>query len=123
MNLQQPATALEQHAAPEKTHGGLGITSFIMGIVCGILMVVVIGIAGYMQMSTPGGMNEESPAAALVGLAMMGVGLLVLVGLGLGVAGLFQSDRKKLFAALGVSINLLIIVCTGGLMVIGMMAE
>lgn len=123
MNVQQPATALEQHTAPEKKHGGLGIASFIIALVAGFAMFAVFGIAGYLQMSTEGGMTEESPAAALVGLAMMGDGLLVLLGLGLGIAGLFQADRKKLFAVLGVAINALIIIGTAGLMIIGMMAE
>lgn len=123
MNVQQPPTALEQHVAPEKKHSGFGIASFIMSLVTGFLMFVVIGIAGYLEMSTEGGLNEESPQAVLVGLGLLGTGLLVLLGFGFGIAGSFQSDRKKVFAILGVVINVVIIAGTLGLMIIGSMAD
>lgn len=123
MNVQQPLTALEQHVVAEKKHSGLGVTSFIMSIVTGFVMFVVVGTAGYLEMSTPGGLNEESPAAVLVGLGVIGTGLLVLLGLGLGIGALFQTDRKKTFAILGVTINGVIIAGTVGLMVIGSLAE
>lgn len=123
MNLQQPITALEQHVLPEKKQSGLGIASFIIALVGGFVMFAVFGIAGYLEHTMEGGMTEESPAAALVGLAMMGDGLLILLGAGLGVAGLFQADRKKLFSILGLMMNGMIILGTAGLMVIGMMAD
>lgn len=123
MNLQQPVTALEQHVIPEKKQSGLGIASFIIALVGGFVMFAVFGIAGYLEHTMDGGMTEESPEAVLVGLAMMGDGLLVLLGLGLGIAGLFQSDRKKLFAILGLALNGLIVLGAAGLVAIGMLAE
>jgi hypothetical protein len=80
-------------------------------------------VAGYLELQTPGGMNEESPTAIVLGLLVIGVGLLVLLGLGLGIAGLFQSDRRKVFSVLGVVINAAIVAGTIGLMVLGAVVE
>ena len=54
-----------------------------------------------MEMSTPGGVNEESPVVIIVGVLLIFFVFLALFGLGLGIAGLCQSKRKKVFAVLG----------------------
>lgn len=101
----------------------MGIASFIISLITGVLMLVIVGVAGYLEMSTEGGLSEDSPAAALVGLGVIATGLVVLLGLGFGLAGLCQSDRRKPFAIVGVVINAIIIACTAGLIVLGSMAE
>jgi hypothetical protein len=84
----------------EQKHSGLGIASFITSIVSGILIFLLIVIAGAMEVSTPGGMDEKSAGAMMVGLFFVFLGA-SLVALGLGIAGLLQKDRKKIFAILG----------------------
>src|SRR5687768_15871817 len=48
--------------ATPPTHSGLGVASFILGLVAGVAMVVLIVIAGVMASEAPGGeINENSP--------------------------------------------------------------
>lgn len=101
-------------------HSGLGIASFIFSIVAGILIFLLFIAAGVMQVSTPGGVDEKSAAAVIIGLLIFAFLFLCLVALGLGIAGLIQKDRKKLFATLGTIFSTVILVGTISLIFIGM---
>ena len=76
-------------------HSGLGIASFVLAMMIGLFEFVLIVFAGIMETMTPGGMDEES----LAGLAGN------LAGVGLGIAGLVQRQRKKVFSTLGLIFN------------------
>ena len=80
----------------EQKHSGLGIASFITSIGSGILISLLMVVAGVIETSTPGGMDEESAGAIMVGLFLFASLGSTLVALGLGVAGLFQKERKKI---------------------------
>jgi hypothetical protein len=110
-------------AAPALKHSWLGIASFVISILGGLAMLLLVGVAGYLQMSTPGGMDEKSTTAIVVGLLLFAVMGAHLVGAGLAIAGLTQKDRRKVFAVLGLVFNVLVILCTLGLMVIGNSVE
>jgi hypothetical protein len=114
---------LERHAMPEPKHSGLGIASFVMGLIFGLILFVLIGIAGVQEVSNPGGMDENSPFAMVLGLLLLGALLMNLVGAALGLAGVLQKNRRKIFAVLGLVFNLLAVLGTGSLMVLGMMME
>ena len=86
----------------EVKHSGVGIASFVTSIVAGVLIFLLVIIAGFLEVSTPGGMDEESIAAVLIGLFLFAFLGAELVALGLGIGGLIQKDRKKIFAILGV---------------------
>ena len=103
------------------THSKLGLTSFIISIVCSLLMFLAFGIAGVMEMNTPGGMDEESVRAMIVGLAI--IGLILIQGLSfiLGTAGLFQKGKKKVFAIIGMLCSAFTVFCTLALIGIGLM--
>ena len=85
----------------EQKHSGLGVASFITSLVSGILLFLLIVIAGVIEASTPGGMDEKSAAAVIVGLFLFAFLGAAFVALGLGIGGLLQKDRKKIFAILG----------------------
>ena len=85
-------------------------------------MFALIVISAVMQ-SRSGGLDEKSPAAIVVGLGIMGLLALDVVAAGLGIAGFFQKDRKRLFAILGTIFSSLTIVCTIILMVVGLMMK
>ena len=85
----------------EQKHSGFGIASFVSSIVSGIFLFLIFVIAGVMEESTPGGINEESSAAMAIGLCLLAFLFVAFVALGLGIGGLIQKDRKKLFAVLG----------------------
>lgn len=102
-------------------HSGIGIASFITSIIVGILMFLLVIVAGVMETSTPGGMDEKSAGAIIVGLGIFGLLFLDLVALGLGIGGLCQKERKKIMAILGTVFSVVILLGTLGLMVIGSM--
>jgi hypothetical protein len=107
----------------EKTHSGLGIASFVTSLACAILVLIMLAIAGVMEASTPGGLDEESPAAMGVGCGMFIFLLGSLVALGLGIGALFQQNRNKVFPILGVVLSGLTIFGTLLLMLVGLISE
>ncbi|MBO6513328.1 MAG: hypothetical protein JJ974_05120 [Phycisphaerales bacterium] len=84
-------------------------------------MIAAIVIAGVMENSTPGGMDEESAGAMLLGFGMLFDGFLLLVAAVLGLVSLFQSTRKKLFGILGLCFSLGMFTLFVGLMILGLM--
>ena len=102
-------------------HSGLGIASFIISILAGMILFVCVIIAGAMEASTPGGIDEESAGAMIVGLVMFFCFFLEMLAIGIGIGGFFQKDRNKIFAILGIAFS--IATCLGiiGLMILGSM--
>lgn len=107
----------------KQKHSGLGIASFIVSIVSGILTFLLVVVAGVIEASTPGGIDEESAGAIVLGLLLFAFLGMLLVGLGLGIAGLFQKERKKIFAILGTVFSSVIFLCTILIMLLGLAAE
>ena len=85
----------------EEKHSGMGIASLVLAILVGILAFLIIAVAGVLETTMPGGLDEDAPLTALIGLAIICCPLANLVGLGLGIGGLMQRRRKKLTAILG----------------------
>lgn len=110
------------HASSLLKHSGLGIASFIISLMVGAVEFLVVIAAGIIEAMTPGGMDEQSMAAVLVGLVILGGLMANMAGVGLGVAGLVQSDRKKIFPSLGLAFNGTAILGIVMLIIIGSMA-
>jgi hypothetical protein len=106
----------------ENKHSGLGISSFIISTAIGVLMFLLFIVAGIMETSTPGGIDEDSTGAMLVGLFLIAFLILDLLAIGLGIAGLIQKDRKKMFSILGVVFSASTVVITTFLMILGVMS-
>lgn len=87
-------------AIPTQPHAGLGIASFVISLGAGAILFIAIGIAGVLD-AQPGGLDEDSVAAGLLGLTMVATGLAQTVALSLGIAGLVQAGRNKLYGVLG----------------------
>lgn len=111
-----PASTAPPAALPQSW---LGISSFVMSIIFGLIMFGLI-VAATVLATREGGMSEDSVEAMVIGLAILGSGFAILVGLGLGIAGLFQPQRSKVFSILGIIFNAAIGLVVGGLLVIGM---
>ncbi|MFP4173662.1 MAG: hypothetical protein ACLFV4_12195 [Candidatus Hydrogenedentota bacterium] len=103
-----------------RKHSGLGIASFITSLVSGFFLLIMFGVAGVMETTTPGGIDEESAEAMIVGLFIFAFLGLSLVALGLGIAGLAQNDRRKIFALLGTIFSGVSIIGTLLIMIIGL---
>ena len=80
----------------EQKHSGVGIASFITSIVVGILIFFLIVVSGVMVASMP-----SEGLFVVVGLFVIALLIADIVALGLGIGGLCQKDRKKIFAILG----------------------
>lgn len=118
-----PATNVDNTATePRIGHCGIGITSFILSIVSLIAIVVMIGVAGYMAATTPGGMDEQAPEVILLGLIVIFIGLVVFISLVLSIVSVVRKDRKKLFGILGLVFSLFTVLVVGGIMVLGLAA-
>ncbi len=105
----------------EIKHSGLGIASFITSLVAGLCLLITIVIAGVLEATTPGGMDEDSLAAIAVGLSILAFLCMSLAALGLGIGGLFHKERKKTFAIIGTVFSAVTIIGTTALIVLGLM--
>ena len=98
------------HAEPKNS--GIGIASFVISITVGVLILVTISIVGVIDSSTPGGIDEVSAEAILLGFGLIGLLIIDLVALGLGIGALFQKEKKKILAILGTVFSFVAIVLT-----------
>ena len=85
----------------ELQHSGVGITSFIISLLVALGAFILVVVAGIIESTTPGGMDENTVAAMVIGLFIFACIFLQIVALGLGIGGLIQRNRKKIFATLG----------------------
>lgn len=109
--------------ASAKRHSGLGIASFVIALGVALFEFVAVVVAGVIEVSTPGGMNEQSPAAIVIGLCVCGGLFLDVIAVILGFAALFQSQTKKLFAILGIVFGCAVLFAVVVLMIIGTIAQ
>ena len=107
-------------APPEPKHSGLGIASFAVALLAGVLAVAMIGVATYFAASLQEEFDDEAPQAIAVGLGIMGSLGLAVIGAGLGIAGVAQPNRNKVFAILGLTFNALLVLSVCGLMALGL---
>lgn len=101
-------------------HSGPGIASFVVALLAGILMIMMVVAAGVME-SQPGGIDQESPLFVAVVLAFLVGAAMTLMGLALGIAGLFQARRIRTFAIVGTLISVMEMLAVIGLVVLGML--
>ena len=113
----------------ENKHSRMGIASFVISILV-VLAILALVVGGPLLISSSESFDPQSfdPAnpqsvdlsnPTLIALQVLGLGfiagvLLSFVGLGLGVAGMVQRRRKRLFAVIGAVLN--------GLVVLGVIA-
>lgn len=101
-------------------HSGLGIASFCVSLLTALGIFATIAVASVMELSTPGGMDEDAPSTVIVGLIII-AGILIAFGSAIaGLASCFQRDRLKIFGILGAGIGGLAALATLGLIVIGL---
>lgn len=104
-----------------RKHSGLGIASFVMSLICGVSVAGILVILTLMAATHPQGIEEKSIPALLLGAALLGLCALSLLSLALGIGGLCQTDRNRIFAALGTTFSALVLLGTGGLVMLGVL--
>jgi hypothetical protein len=110
----------ENEDFPDFPHSGLGVASFLITLAMGIFVFVLVLLAGILESKSENGIDEDSPVAFVLGLAIMGGLMVNLLGMGLGIGGLCQHDRKKLFAGLGLGFGTVVLLGIGVLFIIGL---
>ena len=101
-------------------NSGLGNASFIISIVAGVLMFLLFIVAGVIEETTPGGIDEESDAAMMIGCSLFIFLFADVVALGLGIGGVCKKNYKKLLAVLGICFSSGTILVIFLLMLIGL---
>ena len=106
---------METQTTPSVVLGqtGLGIASLILSIFS-------IMLAGMVESATPGGMDENSPEAILIGLFLVGFMGAALLGLGLGIGGLVQQNRNKTLAIVGTVLSAVTLVGSMSIILLGL---
>lgn len=118
-----PAADLAELRPVARPHAGLGIASFVIALLVGMGEAVLLGYSGYLAVSQPGTMKPDSPSAIILGLLMIAGAALAFLGTGLGLGGVFQTTRRRVFAVLGLVFNVLILTAFAGLVAIGLLAQ
>ena len=108
--------------ATASAYSGLGLASLLLAILAALGIFAAIGYAAYYQISTGSDLSSQKGLMIVVGLAVVGCMLVAVIGLVLGGVGLFQANRKKLLAILGVVFNILVVLLFGVLYAVGLSA-
>jgi hypothetical protein len=99
------------HGYPEygpPPHSGLGIAATIIGALAILGFCVLIGVLAAQYSDNPAAlenMDEESPEAMAIGLAVCASGLFAVIGAVLAFIGMAQTNRNKTFAIIGAVVN------------------
>jgi len=114
-------TFVQEQPPPIIKHSGLGIASFVIAIVQGFITAVVVIVAGVLTVKDPEQTNDM--AFMLLGLFVIAGIFVHLTGAGLGIAGVIQGNRKKIFSILGLIFNVASLLAVAALMIIGKVIE
>ena len=101
-------------------HSGVGIGSFVISILNGVLMLILIILATVM---VEDGVSEDDAEMQVVGIFFLGSMLLAVIGGVLGIITCFQKDKKKALGIIGLVLNVLTIFGVVILMAIGFIAD
>jgi hypothetical protein len=91
---------------PVERHSRLGIASFIIALsVGGLVFLLIPASIAATTVTQRGSSSAALPIAVGMGLAVILAYCGNLTGVGLGIAGVRQRERKKLFAIIGLCMN------------------
>jgi hypothetical protein len=105
-----------ENQATIRTHKGKGIASFALGVTSVIGILALIGIAAVMTKT--GKLTPE--LNVILGLGMISAVFVDLIGIGLGFFGAVDRASKKTYPALGLALNIGILVLFAALVLIGL---
>ncbi len=99
MEQKYPAINTDPNRSPfaeEPKISGPGLASFIISLVTGVLVCLTLVMMGFAE--------SEAINGGLVSVVFIGLFALECVGIGLGLAGLFDKTRRRIFAVLGLAV-------------------
>ena len=99
-----------------RSHKGTGIASFIIGVICIIAIVALIGFAGVMTST-----GRATPELNMIlGLGMITACFVDLIGIGLGIFAAADRSSKKVYPVLGLILNVVVVALFAALLIIGL---
>lgn len=104
-------------------HSKIGIASFAVALFGTLIFCSAFAIAFYIEFTGGGVVDPASPAYLIIEVAMCGSVIINLIGLGLGIASLFQAQAKKTFGIIGLVLSVLMLCAYGILFIIGLASE
>jgi len=117
--MEHTTSEFNQQSQTPLRHSGIGIASFIISLVIFVFFILLFAGAGFIGVAASGQISETSPVIMMIGLLAI-IGLVVcLIGIGLGIGGFFQKNRKRIFSILGLSFNALVFFGVVILIIIG----
>jgi hypothetical protein len=104
-------------------HSGPGLASFVIGILSAVGILGVLFAAGVIGVSNPElADQEDSPVLMGIGFGIIGFTGLALVGGLIGLVGVLQPQRKRIFSILGIIFNGVCVALVGVILAIGLFA-
>ncbi|RMG33271.1 MAG: hypothetical protein D6732_12315 [Methanobacteriota archaeon] len=100
-----PEEQKEHHVPSLYPHSGLGLSSFIVALVTLFLQISLFIYSTIQQISDPYWLERTTFETSLVGFLMSLSFFLIIISIGLGIAGVFQKQRRKLFGVLGLLVD------------------
>lgn len=91
-----------------KKHSGFGISSFIISLANGGLTFLAFMGAGVLEVTSGGTLSENNSLLVVIGMFIILCVIISLIGLVLGIVGLLDKTKKKVFPLLGTLFNLAI---------------
>jgi cytochrome c biogenesis protein CcdA len=107
----------------ERKHSGIGMASLVLALLSALSLVAMIGASVVIVADDPAALEDEnSPKFIVVFVLLLASLVMMVVGLGLGVGGALQRDRKKLFGILGLISNIVMLLMIVGFFVVALLA-
>jgi len=106
---------------PQQTkHSRVGICSFVGAIISGLISLALFGSIAFLAIWNPAPLEGNNAAVYMaVGLMSFAVIAVSVLSIGLGIASLFQKDRRRVLGILGLIFSTAIVLTIGGLMLLG----
>ena len=110
--------SLSEPARPLR-HSAFGIASFVISLMAGIGESLLLVLSGILYASTGGDLDSRSSMLVGLGCLIIGGILLGFIGAALGIVGLVEKERKRVFAILGLIFSAVIVIGVLAVIVVG----
>ena len=107
----------------EQKHSQLGIASFIISLLAAAALCATLVFALLLPNFLDTGVRSTGLINSMVGIVYCGFVLLDFVGIGLGIAGMLEKNRKPVFAILGIVFSSATVLVMVGQYIIGSLIE
>jgi hypothetical protein len=109
-------TMVLENPSVTRGHKGLGIASFIIGVICLITVMGLVVVAGVVTNA-----GRATPEFNMIlGLGMISTVFVDLIGIVLGIFGAADRSSKKAYPVIGLVLNVLVVALFSALLIAGL---